>query len=61
MLFDNCSFKRLVVLAPTGLVGAIIIAENAARVIDQLPFHVRVALQKFFQVLMFGEIFFAVD
>lgn len=49
------------VIAPAGLVGAIVIAENAARVIDQLPFHFRVALQEFFQVIMFGQIFFAVD
>lgn len=48
-------------MAPAGLVSAIVIAENAARMIDQLPFHVRVALQEFFQVLMFREIFFAVD
>ena len=48
-------------MAPAGLVGAIVIAKNAAWVIDQLPFHIRVALQEFFQVVMLGEIFFAVD
>jgi len=48
-------------MAPVGLVGAIVIAENAARVIDQLPFYGRVTLQEFFQVIMFGEVVFAVD
>ena len=48
-------------MAPVGLVSAIVIAENAARVIDQLPFYGRVALKEFFQVIMFGEIVFVVD
>jgi hypothetical protein len=61
MLFENCSLKRLVLLAPKGLIGAIVIGENAAGVIDQLPFYIRVALQEFFQVIMFGQIFFTVN
>ena len=48
-------------MTPAGVVGAVVIAKYAARVIDHLPFHIRMALQEFFQVVMLGEIFFAVD